>query len=160
MCWNRIMDAGLDPLIAKVAAQRVAPLAEHRKDVVVLRAVLGLGQELNSRDGLPISRSHRCPGLIPFRHSLEFHSQRSTLDSFHPVVVAKQLVRVLLRRSMIAQGADPLGNSKTVSDDCAPLPDGPQVLGGVEAEAGDIAKAAGGTGLICRSEEHTAELQY
>src|SRR5436305_1687943 len=74
---------------------------------------------------------------------LQLAPQDGALEGVHPIVEADLIVVVALLLRVVAQRAQPSGDSVIVRDDGPTFSIGPQVLTGVEAEAAAEAEGSG-----------------
>ena len=84
-----------------------------------------------------------CPLPIPRRQVLQFHVEDRSLHRIDAVVVADDVVHVLRLAPVVSELAKTLRQLRVARRDRAGIPERAEVLAGVEAEASDVAIAAG-----------------
>ena len=141
---RRVVHARPDALGGQGPAQRVAPRRLHRVTVVDVADVRpGRGRRDAGGGQRPIvGGGDAAAGLRPRGQMTELDPQDGALQGLHPAVEPGVRRRAAVVAAPAPQRAHGPGVCVVVGDDHAALAVRPEVLGGVEAEAAEVAQAA------------------
>src|SRR5579863_1751525 len=99
---------------------------------------------------LPVAFQHLPPPRIQFVQLLQLHAETGSLHLVHTTVAAPGDDRMVAGLpAILMQEAELRGQTRIVGDHGTGIAQGPQVLGGIEAEAGEVPLSPGlaATGL-------------
>src|SRR5665647_2465374 len=150
--WDGIVDADPQPRLLHAAEHLVAVRNPYHVLVEYgpgpLRHEGGLHHSVQH---LSVGRGVLPAGLGPCGQVAQLGPQYSGLQGVHPLAVAHVVVAVLLRAAVVGHHGAPAGQLLVVCGYHSGVAVGPQVLAGVEAEAGGRPNAAHLAALVLRA---------
>src|SRR4051794_26092858 len=132
----RVVDERLDPSLRKVVGKGFTPPYADNEDVPYRRGPLRVaGQDdISFLELLEVDVRLTPPVVVPGIEVSQFDEEQSRLQLVKPAVDAEDFVLVFLRRAVVAQQTDPLGDCLVVRRDGPAISECAQVLAGVEAK--------------------------
>ena len=113
-----------------------------RQDDAVAGIWTGLGQSRRVKQRV-VAPGRGVAGMVPAGDVLELDVEDGALKAVHARVPAQLVVVVAAAHAVLAQHFYPLGQFIGVGGDHARFAGGAEVLGGIKAEGGNLAKGAG-----------------